>query len=299
MKLSRTGQENGASDVPFITPIDGTYLIPFGKTPNDVLKRHRDARDGVEENVSTPFMKRGNYMQDGALQWFNDEFDAAVVEPKVRFRNEWCNLVASLDGLFTEDWQHDNYMIPAGSVWECKIPGFPAERTDGMERVLQVQAQMDCVNAEWGVIAELAMSDCRWRIAIVKRHEPTIRAIREAVDVFWQHMADGTDYGPQTSSEASRMLLGNRLPERVDLTESPTAEIMCEARQHLIDASETYLTARRTKQSCERMMDECGLVMKTVMNDVERVKLPGGITINHTTTNDQKPRRFSVSEPKI
>ena len=72
MKLSKTGQESGASDVPFITPIDGTFLIPFGKTPNDVLQRHRDARNGVEEDTATPFMKRGNYMQDGALQWFND-----------------------------------------------------------------------------------------------------------------------------------------------------------------------------------------------------------------------------------
>ena len=94
------------------------------------------------------------------------------------------------------------------------------------------------------------------------------------------------------------MLLGNRLPDRMDLTESPTTDIMSEARQHLIDASETYLTARRTKQSCERMMDECGLIMKAMMNDVERVKLPGGITVNHTTTNDEKPRRFSVTEPK-
>ena len=298
MKLSKTGQESGASDVPFITPIDGTFLIPFGKTPNDVLQRHRDARNGVEEDTATPFMKRGNYMQDGALQWFNDEFDAHVVEPEIGYRNEWCNMVASLDGMFTADWMHGNHLIPAGSVWECKIPGYPAERTDGMERVLQVQAQMDCVDAERGVIAELAMSDCRWRIAIVPRHQPTIDAIRRAVDEFWQHMEDGTDYGPQTSSEASRMLLGNRLPDRMDLTESPTTEIMSEARQHLIDASETYLTARRTKQSCERMMDECGLIMKAMMNDVERVKLPGGIAVNHTTTNDEKPRRFSVTEPK-
>jgi hypothetical protein len=298
MKLSKTGQESGGSDVPFITPINGRFLIPFNKTPNDVLQRHRDARDGVEQDVSTPFMKRGNYMQGGALQWFNDEFDSKVVEPEIGYRNEWCNMTASLDGMFTVDWMHGNYMIPAGSPWECKIPGFPAERTDGMERVLQVQAQIDCVNAEWGVIAELAMSDCRWRIAIVQRHEPTIRAIREAVDVFWKHMADGTDYGPQTSSEASRMLLGNRLPDRMDLTESPTTEVMSEARQHLIDASETYLTARRTKQNCERMMEDCAHVMKAMMNDVERVSLPNGIKVNHTTTADEKPRRFSVTEPK-
>ena len=298
MKLSRTGYETGASEPPFITQVDGTFLNLYGKTPNDVLQRHRNALAGVEDDEATPKMKRGNYMQDGALQWWNDEFGTKVVEPKVGYRNEYCNMVASLDGVFTEDWQHGNYLIPAASVWECKIPGWPAQRTDSLERVLQVQAQMDCTNTEWGVIAELAMSDCIWRVAIVQRHEPTIKAIRRSVDVFWQHMKDGTDYGPQTSSEASRMLLGDRFPERMDLTQSPTTEIMSEARQHLIDASETYLTARRTKASCERMMEETAFVMKTMMNNVERVRLPGNISLNHTTTDDQKPRRFSVNEAK-
>jgi hypothetical protein len=35
-----------------------------------------------------------------------------------------------------------------------------------------------------------------------------------------------------------------------------------------------------------------------MMNDVERVSLPNGIKVNHTTTADEKPRRFSVTEPK-
>jgi len=297
MKLSRTGYENGASDTPMITPIDGVFLCPFGLTPNDMLQRHREALAGTSKDHATPIMKRGNYFQAGALEWFNDDYNAKVVEPTKGYRNEYCNLVASLDGVFTEDWQHGNHMIPAGSVWECKLPRFPAQRVDGIERVLQVQSQIDCANVEWGVIAELAQSDCIWRVEVIPRHQPTIDAIREAVDVFWAHMEDGTDYGPQTSSEASRMLLGNRMPDRLDLTDTPTTDIMCEARQNLIDASETYLSARSTKANCERMMEDCAMTMKTVMQDVERVKLPGDIQINHTS-NDSDRRRFSVMEGK-
>ena len=82
MKHSITGKESGASDVPFITPVNGEFLIPFGKTPNDILRRHRAAQDGVSDDPPTQFMKRGNFFEDGAREWFMEEFECHLAQPK-------------------------------------------------------------------------------------------------------------------------------------------------------------------------------------------------------------------------
>ena len=159
MKHSITGKESGASDVPFITPVNGEFLIPFGKTPNDILRRHRAAQDGVSDDPPTQFMKRGNFFEDGAREWFMEEFECHLAQPKEGFRNEYCNMVASLDSVFTEDWQYENLpVIPMHSNWECKIPARPSSPTDSMVRVLQCQAQMDCSNASFFLLTSLSSS---------------------------------------------------------------------------------------------------------------------------------------------
>ena len=298
-KFSITGIESGASDGPFITPVEGEYLLPFGITPQDVLTKHRAALDGITPEEPSAAMQGGNYFQAGALEWFNEEFGADVVEPTDGRRNEHCNLVASLDGIFAEDWQYEGQTIAAGNLWECKIPRRPAERPDTMDRVIQVQAQMDSTDCEFAVIAELARSDLKWRIAVVPRHHQTIVAVRKAVDVFWRHMADGTDYPPVTSREASRMIAGNRGLEPMDLTEGPTETIMGEARQHMIDAADTYMAAKRARDSSDRMMEDCALTMKHSMAGVERVILPGGVRVNHTTVEYKaQPEKVKTTPAK-
>ena len=217
MKHSVTGQESGASDTPMITPINGEYLTPFGLTPQTTLDRHRAAAAGTLEDKPTPIMKRGNYFEDPSRQWFMDEYECHINHPQEGFRNAHCNMVASVDGLFSDDCIIDNEKVSAGAVWECKLPRKASTPTDTIERVLQVQAQMDCTDTEMGVIAELSQSDCIWRTAVVRRHEGTIKAIREAVNIFWEHMRNGTDYEPVTSSEYSSMIGGNRRPEIIDL----------------------------------------------------------------------------------
>ena len=62
-------------------------------------------------------MKAGNYFQDGALEWFNEEFNARVVEPSVGYTNEFCNMTASLDGVFEEDWTYQDFSIAVGNNW--------------------------------------------------------------------------------------------------------------------------------------------------------------------------------------
>jgi hypothetical protein len=299
MKHSKTGRESGASDVPFITPVAGEYLCPFGITPQETLTRHRKINDGIADDAPTPIMKRGNYFQAGALKWFNDEFETKIAEPASGYKNAICNLVSSLDGIYMEDWEMAGHRIPAGSVWECKLPRQPAPQVDTLERVLQVQAQLDCANAEIGIIAELAQSDCRWRLAVVQRHEPTIEAIRAAVDVFWQHMKDDTDYLPATSKEANRLINGNRRPEVMDLTNGPTPEIMGEARQHLIEAADTWLACKRTMKATEQMIEKTELTMKHSMGGVERVALPGDREIRFTTVEYKaQPEKTRVTAAK-
>ena len=299
VKHSRTGFESGASESAMITPINGEYLCPFGITPQDILTKHRRVVDGISDDMPTPIMKRGNYFQAGALDWFNDEFDTRVIEPTRGYRNLHCDLVASLDGLFMIDFEFEKHKVPTGSVWECKLPRNPAAHVDTLERVLQVQAQLDCANAEIGIIAELAQSDCIWRLAVVQRHEPTIRAIRKAVSVFWKHMKDGTDYPPATSKEANRLINGNRRPEVMDLTNGPTPEIMGEARQHLLEAADTWLACKRTMKATEQMIEKTELTMKHSMGGVERVALPGDREIRFTTVEYKaQPEKTKVTAAK-
>ena len=295
MKHSVTGQESGASDGPIITPIDGEYLVPFKQTPNDMLARHRAERDGKDTTKATPFMKRGNYFEGGGRQWWQDEFGVQLDHPDHGYRNEHCNLVASLDGIFQDDWEYENLPIPKGSVWELKLPRFPSEPTDSLVRVIQVQAQLDCADADVGVIAELAQSDCKWRNAIVHRHEPTILAIRDAVNVFWQHMEDDTNYPPVTQSEYSNMMPGNRMPGIHDLTDGPSELIMNDARQDMIDAAETYIACGRALDDTKNLEESCKMRLKIAMGGVETVLLPGGIKIHHSTVEYKaKPERTTV-----
>jgi len=298
MKFSETGKESGASDIPFILQVQDQWLCPFGITPNDKLTQHRAALDGISQDSPTGIMKAGNYFEDAARQWFKDEFAAKIKLPKKGFKNKKCNLVASLDGLFAKDWEYEGMVIPAGSIWECKIPTRPSKPTDSMERILQVQAQLDCCDAEYGVIAELARLDCVWRIAIVKRHEATILAIREAVDVFWDHMANDTDYGPVSSTEYSRMVPGNPMAEAHDMTNGPENGLDQDQYIDLKDAAETYLSAQRAKKASESMMESSSLLIKSIMGGMEKINLPDGITVGHTTTEYKaRPEKVTPAKP--
>ena len=305
MKYSVTGKESGASDLPFILRVQNQYLCPFGITPNDTLAKHRAAlalapMEGIsgETEEATGFMKAGNYFEDGARQWFMDEFRAKLTHPTEGYRNKYCNLVASLDGLFAERWTFEGTTITKGSVWECKIPTRPSKPTDSLERVIQVQAQMDCADAEYAVIAELARMDCTWRVAIVKRHAPTIQAIHEAVDLFWSHMKYDTNYDSVTSSEASRLIAGNRQPEPHDMTDGPANGLDVEQHQDLIDAADTYINAQRAAKASKAAMESAGLNIKAIMGGMEKVKLPDGITVGHTTTEYKAtPEKIVPAKP--
>ena len=279
-KHSRTGFQLGASETPWFVEIEGEYVPHFKTTRNDILRKHRAAQDGtpIENDASAP-MKAGNYFQTGALEWFCDEFNAEIEEPLIGYKNKSCNMVASLAGVFKKDWMYRDFSIPAGSNWELKIPAYPADQCDNMLRVIQIQAQMDCLDCEFTVLAERARSDLVWRIAIIPRHDPAIKAIHTGVNEFWRKMKDNSDYPPQTSREASRMIPSNRRAEPLDLTENEAEHITREGRQHLIDSSENIIVAKRTKKSIEELIERESLLIKQIIGGAEKVILPD-VTIN-------------------
>lgn len=301
-KFSKTGQEIGASETPWLVKniYGDNFINLYGKTRNDLLQKHRAALEGLpDDQAPTPAMLGGNYFQDGALQWFNDAFEANVAEPQEGFSNPVCFNVASLDGRFAGNWTHEiiqDVVVPSGSPWELKIPRFPAERVDTHERVIQVHNQMDCTDSEFAVIAELARSDFIWRVKVIKRHEPLVQQIRDSITEFWQKIEDGTDYPPATSSEANN-IPSNRKAEPLDLTENEGGHISREGRQVLIDCAETLQAAKRSKKAAEGMIEECGLQIKTVMAGLEKVKLPDFNISFSTVEVKAKPEKITPAKP--
>ena len=288
-KFSVTGQESGASDLGAITPVNGEYLLPFGNSPNDVLKRHRAAQDGVDLFPSNRIMEAGNRFEGVIREWFEDDFDCKVMHPKIGYRNEHCNLVASLDGMIETgisitDYQGTHHNLSGRGVVDFKHPIRPPDDPEGLSYVFQVQGQMDCAEANWGILAYLPRTTSEWIIVVVPRHQPTIKAIHDAVNVFWDHMENDTDYLPVTNKEANSHYKSNHFAP-IDLTDGPTEEIKSEARNHLIEAADTFLSAQRAVKAGEKCMEDNKLLMKHIMGGVDKVILPGDRTISFSERN--------------
>jgi len=322
-KHSRTGVESGASDLGAIVPVNGEYLSPFGNSPNDILKRHRAAQDGVDAFSATRVMEGGNRFEDATRQWFEDDFNQAVKHPKRGYRNKKCNLVASLDGIIDSspgafvitDYQGVEHVLDVENgigVVDFKCPTFQPDNPEALHYVMQMQGQMDCAGASWAIIAYLPRINLEWVIAVIKRHQGTINAIYEAVDIFWGHMENDTNYPPSTTTEANKLIGGNRRPEALDLIEGCPDESPIDAngRDELMNLAESYTAGVKTKKAGERLKEESQLAIQHILNGVERVKLPG-VNVNWSTTEYRgqaektkitpaKPafttRRFSLKE---
>lgn len=299
-KYSVTGQESGASDAPHITLVRGEYLCTFGVTPNDVLKRHRAAQDGIELMVPTRIMEAGNRFEPAARGWYEDDFNVKIDHPDKGFRNEYCNLVASLDGIIdaknlaVEDYLGVTHILNGLVNWELKIPGRKSPQPDRIDRAIQVQAQMDCIGCDYTIIAELPRSDLNWNIAVVKRHEPTIDAIREGVTIFWDHMLNETNYPPVTSSEASNMIGGNRQKELIDIAEG--SQEWGQLNVLLGD----YLVAEGHIEKHQKNLETAKLEIQNILGPRERVRVTnneGQEASISWTTMDRKAKPAMAQVP--
>ena len=319
VKFSVTGVEIGASDLGAIVEVDGEFLFPFGNGPNDILQRHRAALDGVDTFPASRVMEGGNRFEDAIRLWFEDDFNVAVTPPQRGYRNKNCNLVASLDGLIKEkepftitDHQGITHTLEGEGVVDFKCPTYKPEEPEALQYIFQVQGQMDCVGADWAIIAYLPRVNLEWVIAVTRRHRGMIKAIYEAVDTFWLHMKNDTDYPPATTTEANRLIGGNRRPEALDLVEGcpDDSPIDKNGRDELMNLAESYLAGVKTKKAGENLKEESQLAIQQIMNGVEKVDLPG-VKIKWTTTEHKakeettkivpaKPaytgRRFSAKE---
>lgn len=302
-KFSVTGKESGCSDLGWIVPIDGEYQTLYRKTANDILRRHRAAQDGVVLERPSAVMRRGNYFEDAARQWWIDDFGIDVEHPKKGYRSKQCNLAASLDGLlpnldkFTiEDSQGITHILTGRYALEIKIPTYKSVDPLTIARYLQVQGQIDCAELDGVIVAELPAVNPYWNIAICRRHKGTIERIHEAVDVFWDLMENDQDYPPATSSEANRMIGGNRGGSPVDVSEGwyegcPLTEAQI---VKVIELSEAFETAQEMVEEGEQDIEDNKKAIQLLLGPIEKLQLPDK-TI-HWSTVDIKPK---MGEAKI
>jgi hypothetical protein len=301
-KFSVTGVESGASDLGAIVEVDGEYLFPFSNGPNDILQRHRAALDGVDTFPASRVMEGGNRFEDAIRKWFEDDYGVKVKHPKKGYRSKRCNLVASLDGLiaggpFTiTDHQGIVHTLVGKGVIDFKCPTYRPEEPEALQYIFQVQGQMDCTGTEWAIIAYLPRVNLEWVIVVIRRHKGMIEAIHEAVDNFWLHMGNDSDYPPATTTEANRLIGGNRRPDALDLVEGcpDDSPIDRNGRDELMNLAESYFAGVKTKKAGENLKETSQLAIQRIMNGVERVAMPG-VNIKWTTIEHRaRPKTATV-----
>jgi hypothetical protein len=317
-KFSKTGYESGASDLGAIVPVNGEFLLPFGNTPNDILQRHRAALDGTDLFPSSRIMEAGNRFEDAIRGWFEDDFHCKVDKAIDGFRSDDCNLVASLDGIIMDgititDHAGLTHTLEGMGVIDFKCPTYKPDDPEAVTYHLQLQGQMHCAKANWAILAQLDRVRCEWTISVFLRHQGMVTAICLAVDDFWQHMKDDTDYPPMTTTEANKIVAGNRRPDAHDLTTkdiNKDCPLNANDRDQLMNLAEVYQAAKQGEKLCKADKEAAQLEICEVLGGVEKIILPD-FNVNWTTTEKKateettkvtpaKPastsRRFTVKE---
>lgn len=293
-KFSRTGYESGASDLGAIVPVAGEYLQPFGNSPNDILTRHRAALEGVDLFPASRIMEAGNRFEDAIRTWFEDEYNVQVIVPTEGYPAPNCNLVASLDGRIRlpddqvfaiEDHAGRTWELTGDGVIDFKSPTYAPDDPEAPHYMLQLQGQMLCTGATWGILAQLDRARCNWTISVWLAHEGVWAAIADAVNVFWGHMENDTDYPPVDASEASRLVKGNPKAAPYDLSDGPVDDcpITEEQWHQLLELTDTLNKAQADGKNAKKIQDDSKKAIMDIMGGVEQIILPGA-KLNWTTT---------------
>lgn len=301
-KFSQTGIESGASDLGAIVQVDGKFLEPFGNTPNDILQRHRAALEGVDLFPASRIMDGGNRFEDAIRQWFEDEYNVTVELAEQGYRSPNCNLVASLDGIIRDgmtitDYLGKTYEIDEPLVIDFKCPTWKPENPEAHHYMLQGHGQMECTGYNWFVLAQLDRVSCNWTISVWKRHDGVITAIREAVDTFWGHMANDTNYPPITPSEASRLTLGNPMAAPHDLTEEPDDTFDADDRHNLTFLANEIVEAKADIKAAKKIEDDAKMEIMNIMAGAEKVIVPGAKISWSTTEYKEQPEKITPAKP--
>jgi predicted phage-related endonuclease len=198
------------------------------QTPNDELQYSINASKGLpREDKQNEAMAWGDRIERLILQEtakrlelleLSTEFDSA-------FFHKTLPLACSLDG-----WAHgrgqkirtdmdagiivvgqDEIMLDGYGVLEAKLTAVSPEEMPALYRgPVQLQAQMDIMQARWGAVAVLYQGTVL-RIFLFEPHKQTLETIKTAVlefqDKLERFRADGTIdyYPPATSEDADRL----------------------------------------------------------------------------------------------
>lgn len=190
------------------------------RTANDELEASIRALKGLErEDIGNEAMAWGNLMEPLILEDAARRLelvDLITEHPTARF-HETLPLCCSLDGtadgrgqIITTDPTAGVYVIGQDSiqldgvgVLEAKLTSMPPEDVPPLWRgPIQLQAQMDIVQAKWGAVATLYRG-IELRVFVFAPHQATVKKIAEVTTDFqrrldaWQDTGTVDYYAPQ------------------------------------------------------------------------------------------------------
>jgi hypothetical protein len=161
---------------------------------------------------------------------------------------------------------------------------------------------MHCALAKWAILAQLDRCRCEWTISVFRYHQGMVTAICLAVDDFWEHMKNDTDYPALTTTEANKIVAGNKRPGVHDLTVRGTIAADCpidaNGRDQLMHLADDYHQAKIVEKNGKASKEAAQLAICNIMAGVEKVELPD-FKINWTTTETKaKPEQTKVIPAK-
>lgn len=190
------------------------------QTPNDELEYSINALKGLERrDIGNEAMAWGNLMEPLILEDAARRLeltDLVTDHPTARF-HETLPLCCSLDGTADGRGQvirtdpavgvyvigQDSIQLDGVGVLEAKLTSMAPEDVPPLWRgPIQLQAQMDIVQAKWGAVATLYRG-IELRVFLFAPHQPTVKKIAEVTTDFqrrldaWQDTGTVDYYPPQ------------------------------------------------------------------------------------------------------
>ena len=199
-KKTKTGEVLGASEV-------GTILMGQSKyrTPNQILKEHRSAKQGIEEvgnaiKINSAAMRRGAYLEHAIVPWYvHNLSDKGIYveteEPAKAFLHKKVKLGATLDRIITvtkgSELEFSNDTFTGKGVMEVKTDyDFSGCR---MEWKIQLHAQMMCSGLDWGIIVCFDGEKGKLHSWGFRKEKALCSMIEKATKNFWEIVDDPED----------------------------------------------------------------------------------------------------------
>jgi predicted phage-related endonuclease len=255
------------------------------RSPNDELGYSIDAYRGIEppplsdpEPASWGDKLEDMILKEACLRIGIPNLD--LDHPTAYHHPSWplcCSLDGMADGrrlMVEHDPDNGVYVIGRESleligkgVLEAKLTSMEPEDMPPLWRgPVQLQGQMACVNANWGIVATLYRGT-KLRVFVFERHDLTWEAIRVAVEDFqrrldiWQKDGTVEYFPPQDSKDADRTW--PMADDEVELEElGAEAEALCKMIQ----------MAKSNISGFEEQINDCEKKLKELMREAPKAK---------------------------